>query len=242
MTLGSMFAGIGGFDLAAAKVGIKAVWQIEKDKFCQEILRKHYPKAKLYGDIKEIKAEELATVDIISSGFPCQPFSAAGKRQGKKDYRYLWPENIRVIKNKKPTWFIAENVSGFIGMALDECCADLEAEGYEVWPLVIPACAVNAPHRRDRVWIIANNKIKRHKRTYLSKKTRKKEWRVTARYFKNETWIEAATRFCRVDDGFPNRVHRIKALGNAIVHQIAIEIFVSIIETERQIKYAIKNS
>lgn len=164
-----LFSGIGGFALA-----VEAVWPevihtfCDIDPFSQVVLKKHWPQSKIYGDIKELKGEEIGTVDIVTGGFPCQPFSAAGKRRGKEDDRHLWPEMLRVIRETSPRWVVGENVGGLLawngGMVLDEVYADLEAEGYEVWAFVIPACAVGAPHRRDRVWIIANTRRKHGER------------------------------------------------------------------------------
>lgn len=197
-----LFSGIGGFALA-----VDWVWPnsehifCDNDKFCQAVLKKHWPTSKIYDDIRKITDERLATdtigdehrperskireakkvsrvggetldtwrfgrtgsapaIDILTGGFPCQPFSQAGKRRGTADDRYLWPEMLRVIKLTQPTWVIAENVRGLLtqeqGLVFEQVCTDLERAGYEVQPLIIPAVAVNAPHRRDRVWIVAN--------------------------------------------------------------------------------------
>ena len=173
--------------------------------------------------------------DILTGGFPCQPFSQAGRRKGTEDNRYLWPEMFRVIQLTKPTWVIAENVRGLVtwndGLVLEQVCADLESEGYEVQPIIIPAVAVNALHRRDRIWIIGNSKITGRKScSFGQRKTQyggagswSTEW--------ERNWIEVATELCRVDDGIPKRLDRtprLKALGNAIVPQVAIEIMKSI--------------
>jgi len=177
------------------------------------------------------------TVDLLTGGFPCQPFSQAGKRRGTADDRYLWPEMLRVIRLTKPTWIIGENVGGFVtwneGMVLEQVCLDLENEGYEVQPFIIPAVAVNAPHRRDRVWIVAHSigkygrsesEIKPSRNTrsqsdkYRSFSTR--EW--------DKNWLEVATRLCRMDDGVSDRVHRLKALGNAIVPEVVMQIMKAI--------------
>jgi len=171
MTHGSCFSGIGGFDLAAQWAGIETTWQIENNPFCQKVLRKNFPEAKIYGDIYETR--ELEPVDIITGGFPCQPFSQAGKRQGKADDRYLWPEMLRIITEVKPTWIIAENVAGIINMALDQVLFDLEMADYSCQTIIIPACAVNAPHRRDRVWIIANRNSKRCEEQWGNEPTKK---------------------------------------------------------------------
>ena len=159
MKHGSLFSGIGGFDLAAQWVGWDNVFHVERDPFCQQVLRHHFPKSESHEDIKEFDGTAYAgRVDIISGGFPCQPFSAAGKRGGTSDDRYLWPEMFRVIRQARPTYVVAENVRGLLswneGLVLDTVCADLEGEGYEVFPVVLPAASVNAPHRRDRIWIV----------------------------------------------------------------------------------------
>ena len=156
MTVGSLFSGIGGFDLGLERAGMTIKWQVEIDDFCNKVLEKHWPDVKRYRDIKELRGDELEPVDLICGGFPCQPFSAAGKRRSKEDDRYLWPEMLRVIRAVRPNWIIGENVAGIVSLALDDVLSDLENEGYTCQSFIIPACAVNAPHRRDRVWIIAN--------------------------------------------------------------------------------------
>jgi len=153
----SLFAGIGGFDLGLERAGMECVGQVEIDKKCQAVLSKHWPKVKRMGDIRYVKGTEFGTVDLICGGFPCQPFSTAGKRKGEADDRYLWPEMVRVIAAIRPTWIIGENVAGIISMALDKVHSDLEGIGYQMQSFIIPACAVGAPHRRDRVWIVAWN-------------------------------------------------------------------------------------
>ncbi len=155
MTFGSLFAGIGGFDLGLERAGMECKWQVEVDPFCQKVLASHWPQVKQYGDIKECGKHNLEPVDLICGGFPCQPFSVAGKRGGTEDDRYLWPEMLRVISELKPTWVIGENVPGIIQMALEGVLSDLENQGYECQALLIPACGVDAPHRRNRVWVVA---------------------------------------------------------------------------------------
>lgn len=155
----SLFSGIGGFDLAAQWMGWTNVFQVEKDEWCQSILAKQFPSTERYNDIKEFSGEKYrGSIDIISGGFPCQPFSVAGKQKGKSDDRYLWPEMLRVIREIKPTWIVGENVPGIISLALDQVYIDLENEGYTVQAFIIPAAAVNAIHKRDRVWILAHTK------------------------------------------------------------------------------------
>jgi len=160
MTHGSLFSGIGGFDLAARWMGWDNVFHVERDPFCREVLAHHFPEAQSFDDVKAFDATPFrGRLRVLSGGFPCQPFSAAGKRAGTSDDRYLWPEMFRIIREARPTYVVAENVRGLIswneGLVLDTVCADLEGEGYEVLPVVLPAASVNAPHRRDRIWIVA---------------------------------------------------------------------------------------
>lgn len=153
-----LFAGIGGFSLAAHWAGWETVAWCEIDKFCQKILTKRFPNAAAHGDIKNLNGYEYrGTVDIISGGFPCQPYSVAGQRRGNTDDRVLWPEMLRVIREVQPSWIVGENVAGIISMDFEQVCTDLEGEGYKVQAFIIPACAVGAIHRRDRIWIIAQN-------------------------------------------------------------------------------------
>ena len=162
MRHGSLFSGIGGFDLAAEWMGWDNVFHCEWNEFGQKILKHYWPHAKSYGDITQTDFTiHRGTIDILTGGFPCQPYSTAGKRLGKEDDRHLWPEMLRAIREIQPTWIVGENVRGLVnwngGLVFDEVQTDLETEGYEVTPFLLPACAVNAPHRRDRVWFIACN-------------------------------------------------------------------------------------
>ena len=156
MRHGSLFSGIGGFDLAAQWMGWENVFQVEWDSYCQKVLAKNFPNTKRYGDIKEFDGSEYrGLIDIITGGFPCQPFSVAGKQQGKDDSRHLWPEMLRVIREIQPTWVVGENVPGIITMELANILASLEDAGYKTESFVIPACSTTAPHKRERVWILA---------------------------------------------------------------------------------------
>lgn len=162
MTHASLFSGIGGFDLAAEWAGFTNIFNCEIDPFCQKILKYHFPHAEQYSDIRTTDfAIWRDRIDVLSGGFPCQPFSVAGKRKGTEDERHLWPEMLRTIREIQPRWVVGENVLGIVnwsdGLVFEQVCADLEAEGYEVQPFVLPACCVDAPHRRDRVWFIAKN-------------------------------------------------------------------------------------
>jgi DNA (cytosine-5)-methyltransferase 1 len=156
MTVGSLFAGIGGFDLGLERAGFEIKWQVENDEYCNRVLAKHWPRVKRYGDIRSIDWRTIPRVDLVCGGFPCQPFSLAGQRRGQDDDRYLWPEMRLAVLHAEPTWVIAENVPGLIGPALDEVLSDLEAAGYETGTLAVPACAVGAPHIRQRIWILAH--------------------------------------------------------------------------------------
>lgn len=161
MRMLNLFDGIGGFALAGAWMGWKPVASVEIDPFCRKVLDYWFDYKYRYGDIKTTDfVRPRGRIDIITGGFPCQPFSNAGKQRGKDDDRYLWPEMLRAIREVQPRWVVGENVRGLLtnagGMVFEQVCADLEALGYEVQPFVIPACSVDAPHRRDRVWIVAH--------------------------------------------------------------------------------------
>lgn len=158
----SLFSGIGGLDLAAEMAGFETVGQCEWADYPKKVLEKHWPDVPRWRDIRTLTKESfyektgLRTVDIVSGGFPCQPFSVAGKHGGKDDDRYLWPEMLRVIREICPLWVIGENVPGIVNLALDTVLLELESEGYEAQPFIIPACGVDAPHKRERVCILAH--------------------------------------------------------------------------------------
>lgn len=156
----SLFAGIEGFGLAAHKVGWEVVASVEWEQFPQLVIKKNFPNTEIHGDIKQFDGRKYrGTIDIVCGGFPCQPYSLAGKRKGKDDDRHLWPQMLRVIREVQPTWVVGENVPGLVnwsgGVVFEEVQSDLEAEGYEVQSFILPAAGVGAPHRRDRVWIVA---------------------------------------------------------------------------------------
>ena len=257
---GSLFSGIGGFDLAATWAGWNNVFQVEKDDWCRKVLAKNFPETKRFIDIKDFTGNEYTnSIDVISGGFPCQPFSRAGQRKGKEDDRYLWEEMLRVIDTIKPTWVIGENVAGLIDLALDTVLSDLEAQGYETETYLIPACSKNAWHRRDRIWIVAHaksngsnrapNEAGRKAERQNRYKTQQSAINGTFRIIPNahlsgckeqrlsitngtelfapkcSSWWEAEPGVGRVVNGLPNRVDRLKGLGNAIVPQVAYEIF-----------------
>jgi DNA (cytosine-5)-methyltransferase 1 len=247
-----LFSGIGGFALAAQWSGFETVAFVEKESFCQKILKQHWPDVPIFGDIFQFDGKPFAGVDLLTGGFPCQPFSQAGKRQGKEDDRYLWPEMLRVVSEAKPCWVLGENVDGLDGLGLDDCISDLESLGYEVAPpLEIPACAVGSDHPRNRIWIIAHLNRERKpqlqgmlcdERRWNSDSAKEKdveasaEWRAlleSGRRIGDGTfkgwrpspeWFECQPGLGRLVHGIPNRTHRLEALGNAIVPQVAYQI------------------
>lgn len=294
-----LFAGIGGFGRAGDMVGWETVAMVEKSEWCQKVLAKNFKKANIYGDIKEFNGTEWrGKIDVVTGGFPCQPFSHAGKRRGTSDDRSLWHEMFRVICEVAPRYVVAENVLGSLdiehGHFIKSLLADLENAGYETLPpIVLPACAVGAPHRRYRVWIVAKNtntngrSYGRHQKesetghdgdAFARNGNGVHQFQTPDPHQKRQSqqsggigdqpkrtcngdkdvahaesagfapcahgqrekqswggglwsnWYEAATSLCGIHDGVPRRVdrHRVKrleALGNAIVPQVAAELF-----------------
>jgi DNA (cytosine-5)-methyltransferase 1 len=288
MRHGSLFSGIGGFDLAAEWCGWENVFHCEWNTFGQKVLKHHFPKSISYNDITKTDFTiHRGTIDIISGGFPCQPYSSAGKRLGKEDERHLWPEMLRAIREIQPSWVVGENVRGLTnwngGLVFDEVQSDLEAKGYEVLPFLLPACSVNAPHRRDRIWFIAysnlyglnkrncdnevnasdgrldalsnidmgfsngnitntnsaDNKTQSQK-GILGQENKGQSTRGLIDGYTRTQWNDFPTQspVCGGDDGLPReldnitfskwRNESIKAYGNAIVPQVAYQIFKSI--------------
>ena len=255
-----LFSGIGGFALAASRVwpDHHIVTFCEKDPYCQKVLKKHWPDAPICEDIYDLKG--IQKVDLLTGGFPCQPFSVAGKQRGERDDRFLWPEMLRVIRESKPTWVVGENVPGIIGMALDQVLIDLEMEGYACQCFVIPACGVDAPHKRNRIWVVAHSEGERTvRRPEEVCEKNGRQWRALLRESqqssqdvayaselhsnggndkpkckvpkprdgsgKNGCEWQAEPDVGRVAHGIPKRVDRLRALGNAIVPQVAEQIF-----------------
>lgn len=249
MTHGSLFSGIGGFDYAAQKVGWDNVFHCEWNPFGQKVLKHHFPNSISYHDIKETDFTiHRGRIDVLSGGFPCQPYSSVGKRLGTDDERHLFPEMLRAIKEIKPRWVVGENVRGLVswneGLVFHEVYADLESQGYEVQSFLIPACAKNAPHRRDRIWFIANSKSLglEHK---IPKQELGREVGLRERVEWNfQTKESLKSGLCWGDDGLPKeldaitiskwRKESVKAYGNAIVPQVAMQIFsiINIIENK----------
>ena len=225
----SLFSGIGGLDLAAEMAGIKTVGQCEYADFQTKILEKHWKDVPRWRDIRTLTGESfyertgLRTVDIISGGFPCQPFSLAGKRKGKDDDRYLWNEMFRVIREIRPAWVIGENVPGIVNLALDTVLSDLESEGYRTQPFIIPACGVDAPHRRDRVAIISYSIDRcstmrwngQFPNTAENAGERNDHRRGTEGVVQGERW-ENESGTDRMDDGIPESIHTVDSYAQGI--------------------------
>jgi len=175
LTHASLFSGIGGFDLAAEWAGWENIFHCEWNPFGQKVLAHHFPNSKSYNDITKTDFTiHEGTVDVLTGGFPCQPYSQAGKRLGKEDERHLWPEMLRTIREVKPRWVVGENVLGIVnwsgGLVFEEVQIDLENEGYEVQSYILPAAGVGAPHQRYRTWFVAYSKnIGQSQSTSISK-------------------------------------------------------------------------
>jgi DNA (cytosine-5)-methyltransferase 1 len=246
-----LFSGIGGFSLGAEANGIPTVAFVEKDPFCQKVLRKHWSNTPIISDIRTVKGEDYETdgVTIVSGGFPCQPFSQAGKRKGTDDDRYLWDETLRVVTETKPRWFIGENVDGLVniqdGMVLRSVQDDLEKEGFKVQCLVVPASSIGAWHQRKRVWIIGENVsntndkgLQRHGvQSQMETKSRQEFAEGSSQ--RQYTWWQTESKLRGVPHGISyeldkDRANRIKALGNSIVPQIAYQLFKSIVTVTKE--------
>jgi DNA (cytosine-5)-methyltransferase 1 len=248
MTHGSLFSGIGGFDLAAEWMGWQNIFHCEWNPFGQQVLKYHFPNSISYADI--IKTDfsiHRGTIDIISGGFPCQPYSTAGKRLGKADERHLFPHMLRCIKEVKPKWVVGENVRGLVnwngGMVFHEVQDDLEREGYEVQSFLIPAASVNAPHQRYRIWFVAYSNSSRLHKQYIS--TEPKKTTSLSSIFNEKRGFSrfpSKSPICGGDDGISRELdsitfskwknQSIKAYGNAIVPQVAHQIFKTIQQYE----------
>jgi DNA (cytosine-5)-methyltransferase 1 len=290
MRHGSLFSGIGGFDLAAEWMGWENVFHCEWMPFPRQVLKYHFPNSLSYEDITKTDFTiHRGNIDILTGGFPCQPYSSAGKRLGKEDERHLWPYMLRAISEIEPTYVVGENVRGLTnwngGVVFEEVCADLEACGYEVQPILLPACAIGAPHRRDRIWFIATNtnNLRQHQCECINEVNTSEgreyafndfdendgQWDATnsvckrlqrglsARKYDGKQWngskgtikqlvhsFESRIQFqnfptqspiCGGNDGLPSqldgitfskwRQESIKGYGNAIVPQVAYQIF-----------------
>jgi DNA (cytosine-5)-methyltransferase 1 len=239
----SLFAGIGGFDLGLERAGMECAGQVEIDPYCQAVLAKHWPHIKRMGDIREVKGTEFGAVDLVCGGFPCQPFSIAGKRKGKDDLRFLWPEMLRVIKSVRPSWVLGENVANIVGMGFDTICDELEALGFSIQAFDLPAYSVGALHGRRRIWFVCNSKNygPQHALDGASFSIPKKGQEETVSTSRGvacdkKRFLEEvrSAEFVRTANGLPSRMDRVKACGNSVVPQIVEEIGKAIMQIEER--------
>jgi DNA (cytosine-5)-methyltransferase 1 len=231
-----LFSGIGGFSLGLEATGhfeTKAFCEIEP--YCQQVLKKNFPGVPIFDDIRTLKGTDIGAIDIITGGYPCQPFSVAGKQKAEQDPRHLWPEYFRLIQELKPTWVIGENVSGHIKLGLDSVLEDLESEGYSTRTFSISASSIGANHKRERVWIIANLADSEGSNRDEHEINREHGKASSQEIFGNgssvsgvSTWWSVEPDVGRVAHGVPNRVDRLKCLGNSVVPQIPYVIGLSI--------------
>ena len=256
LTVGSLFSGIGGFDLGLERAGLRILWQCESNPFCREVLAKHWPAVPCYQDARELPSD-VARVDLICGGYPCQPFSAAGLRGGTADDRYLWPAFARAIRVLRPRYALMENVAGHLSLGFDRTLADLAALGYDTEWTCIPAAAVGAPHIRNRVFVMAHANGRRLPRVDVDARDgrevprerfvrlfrgsderahvadangKRRDGRPGIQEAARQTGCDALERnnpwsvepdVGRMAHGVPSRVDRLRALGNAVVPQVA---------------------
>jgi DNA (cytosine-5)-methyltransferase 1 len=260
----SLFSGIGGFELAAEAVGWQPIISCEINPFGRRVLEHYWPDAYHHDDVRTLTFDKIndeltkrfgpqwRSDDIVlTGGFPCQPYSLAGKRKGKDDSRHLWPEMLRIIREVQPTWIVGENVYGLVnwndGLVFEEVSLDLENEGYEVQPYILPAVSVGAVHRRDRVWFVgrrnatnSNCEMLEHGNGERKTSGRTNEEKRTKSFNIPRDWETFPTQspVCGGNDGIPNRLvnitiprwrkESVMSLGNAIVPQVAIQLFKTI--------------
>ena len=266
LTVGSLFAGIGGLELGLERAGMKVLWQVENNEYASRVLAKHWPDVARYGDVRDVGAHNLAPVDLICGGFPCQPFSIAGLRLGSADERWLWPELARIVREIAPRWVVAENVRGLLsndsGREFGHILGDLAALGFDAEWGVLSATSVGAPHRRERVFIVAHaTQLQRNGSNIYARGGCESPRRVSqprdgsttshvpdagsVRYgapdsqvsagrntIEPSDWWRAEPDVGRVADGVPSRVDRLRCLGNAVVPAVAEYVGRRIVEAE----------
>jgi DNA (cytosine-5)-methyltransferase 1 len=187
-----LFSGIGGFSLGLERTGgFRTIGFCETDAYCTKVLQKNFPGIPIHGDIKKLKGTDFGAVDIITGGYPCQPFSVAGKQKGVEDPRHLWPEYFRIIKESRPAWVIGENVAGHLKLGLDSVLSDLESEGYRTRTFSISASSIGANHQRERIWIVANTERERLER--LNQQSTTISGKDERTYTRNESSRDQAT-------------------------------------------------
>jgi len=224
LTHGSLFAGIGGFDLGFERAGIQSVWQVEIDEYCRSVLAKHWPSVQRFSDIRTVGKTNLASVDVISGGFPCQDVSRAGLGAGLEGERSgLWREMYRVICELRPRVIVVENVAALLDGEIGDVLRDLAAAGYDAEWRVLRASDFGAPHTRERVWIVAYPN-KKYGQAWLGTEQDWTQQILTGCHREClPIWLQTADRFIGMDDGVSAEIYRqrVGSLGNAIVPQIA---------------------
>lgn len=244
MKMLSLFSGIGGIDMAAQWAGIETVAFCEIDPFCQKVLKKHWPDVPIFGDIRTMTKEVLdyagiTGIDIVAGGFPCQPYSEAGKQRGAADDRHLWPEMLRIVSEIRPPWVVGENVAGFVTMGIDDAFADLESLDYAAESFLIPAYGVDDDHERYRVYFMANTDaqqlLQENKKVVPDGIIGKTWYSNTGSCWRSPPKINRSIckpEFLGVVDGFPDRVDRARAIGNAVDPRQIYPIFAAIAAIE----------
>lgn len=251
-----LFAGIGGIALAEQMAGIEVVGLSEIEDYPVRILKKNFPDIPILKDVRRINKRTLKevgidpdTIDIVSGGFPCQPFSIAGKRRGTDDDRDLWPEMFRIVQEIRLHWIVGENVANFANMELDRTLSDLESAGYETRAFVLPAAAIGAPHQRMRTFTVANADSERwdclekgqtnrcyrkYSESDASQERQKEIWSTTVHVLSAgaEVLTQPSGQLRRNDDGLSQGMDRLKCVGNAVVPQQILPIFKAIVEIE----------
>lgn len=244
-----LFSGICGFALAARWTGsIETVGFCEIEEACRGVISHHWPDTPIINDIRKLKGDEFGKVDIITGGYPCQPYSVAGNQEAEEDDRYLWPEMRRIIAQVRPTWAICENVYGHIKLGLDQVLHDLEAEGYTARPFIIPALCTGGNHNRNRVFIVAyspsngcngsqttgsngeaNERSKKGSNQNSHNEGCGSLWSGVERASSSPGTRRAEPPALRVANELPNRMDRNRMLGNAIDPGIAYQLFKTIL-------------
>ena len=237
-----LFSGIGGFSLGLESTGhFETAAFCEIEPYCQKVLKKHWPNVPIFDDIRKLKGKDIGAIDIITGGYPCQPFSVAGKQKAEQDPRHLWPEYFRLIQELQPTWVIGENVSGHIKLGLDSVLEDLASEGYSTRTFSISASSIGANHKRERIWTVANTNEERVFSSKIARdngkdkqKSNDEHIRRCSTAFRRKVlqgnW-SVEPRVGRVAHGIPKRVDRLKTLGNAVVPHIPYYIGQAIVES-----------
>jgi len=238
-------SGIGGFALGFEWAGLsRPVMFCDIEEWSRQIVSKHWPDVPVATDVKELASDPDRNVpdcEIITAGYPCQPWSVAGERKGSSDNRHIWPYICEIVAQKRPAWCVLENVYGHISLGIDEVLSNLECQGYAARAFVVPACGVNAPHRRERVFIVAHTDSPRSQGRVQGRQDTQREGKLghsgrscSVHRQPIERWWDTEPELGRVAHGIPNRTHRLRGLGNAIVPQIAMRIGQTIRAVEEQ--------